>query len=117
MSRFGTETRNTGYGPGRLRSSPSQDAGVPRIFPGDRPPGRTYAAVRRFRPVSSVRDSREREHDGHDLRAERNVERKIRLWIVRQERNQRKGGQSARFKASRDTPGVRRRHVADITQR
>ncbi len=48
---------------------------------------------------------------------ERNVERKIRLWIVRQERNQRKGGQSPRFKASRDTPGVRRRHAADITQR
>lgn len=48
---------------------------------------------------------------------ERTVERKIRLWIVRQESNQRKGGRSARFKASRDTPGVRRRHAADIPQR
>ena len=48
---------------------------------------------------------------------ERNVERKIRLWIVRQERNQRKGEQSAGLKASRDTPGVRRRHPADIAPR
>jgi hypothetical protein len=48
---------------------------------------------------------------------ERNVERKIRLWIVRQERNQRKGGLSVRFKASRDTPGVRRRHPADVAPR
>lgn len=48
---------------------------------------------------------------------ERNVERKIRLWIVRQERDRRKGGQSSRFKASRDTQGVRRRHAADVPQR
>lgn len=48
---------------------------------------------------------------------ERNVERKIRLWIVRQELNQRKGEQLARFKVSRDTPGVRRRHSAEIPQR
>jgi hypothetical protein len=48
---------------------------------------------------------------------ERNVERKIRLWIVRQERDRRKGGQSARFKASRDTPGVRPRHAGDVGPR
>ena len=48
---------------------------------------------------------------------ERNVERKIRLWIVRQESDRRKGGQSARFKASRDTPGVRRRHAGEIRPR
>lgn len=48
---------------------------------------------------------------------ERNVERKIRLWIVRQERDRRKGGQAARFKASRDTPGVRRRHAGDLGPR
>lgn len=48
---------------------------------------------------------------------ERNVERKIRLWIVRQERDRRKGGQSSRFKAARDTPGVRRRHASDIAPR
>ncbi len=48
---------------------------------------------------------------------ERNVERKIRLWIVRQERDRRKGGQAARFKASRDTPGVRRGHAGDLGPR
>jgi hypothetical protein len=47
---------------------------------------------------------------------ERNVERRIRLWIVRQERSRRKAGQPARFKAARDTPGVRSR-AADVTQR
>ena len=48
---------------------------------------------------------------------ERNVERKIRLWIVRQERDRRKGGQSARFKVARDTPGVRRGHAGDLGPR
>ncbi len=48
---------------------------------------------------------------------ERNVERKIRLWIARQELNQRKDIQSTRFKASPDTPGVRSRRATDIRQR
>ncbi len=48
---------------------------------------------------------------------ERTVERRIRLWIVRQERSQRKDVQSVRFKASRDTPGVRSRGTADFRQR
>lgn len=47
---------------------------------------------------------------------ERNVERRIRLWIVRQERTRREAGRPARFKAARDTPGVRGR-AADITRR
>jgi hypothetical protein len=48
---------------------------------------------------------------------ERTVERKIRLWIVRQERDRRKSAQAARFKTSRDTPGVRRRHAGDVGPR
>jgi hypothetical protein len=62
--------------------------------------------------VSSVYDSRAGEHvhmHGH----ESIVERKIRLWIVEQERNQRRATRAARNKARRDTPVVRRRHPAE----
>lgn len=48
---------------------------------------------------------------------ERSVERKIRFWIVRQERNQRKDGRQDRFKSYGDTPAVRRPRTADMRQR
>jgi hypothetical protein len=64
-----------------------------------------------------VGEACEREHAAMTYGHERNVERRIRLWIVRQERIRRKTGQSARFKASRDTPDMRSRRTADITQR
>ncbi|HTR72757.1 MAG TPA: hypothetical protein VMG80_04100 [Solirubrobacteraceae bacterium] len=39
------------------------------------------------------------------------VERKIRLWVVEQERSQRRAARAARVKASRDTPVLRRRNA------
>jgi hypothetical protein len=48
---------------------------------------------------------------------ERTVERMNRLWIVQQERNQRKAAQRGPFKAHSDTPAVRRRRAVDARQR
>jgi hypothetical protein len=57
-------------------------------------------------------------HDHDDMHGhERSVERKIRLWVVQQERNLRKDGQSSRIKAHNDTPAVRRRRAIDTRQR
>ncbi len=39
------------------------------------------------------------------------VERKIRLWVVEQERSQRRAARAARVKTSRDTPVLRRRNA------
>lgn len=46
----------------------------------------------------------------------RNVERKIRLWILLQESNRRKERQSGQVNARRDTP-VRRQRVVNARQR
>ena len=48
---------------------------------------------------------------------ERNVERKIRLWIAMQERNQRKGGQPGRAKTRGGAPVERGRRTIDVRQR
>jgi hypothetical protein len=48
---------------------------------------------------------------------ERSVERKIRLWIVRHERDQRKDGRPGRIKARGDAPVERSQRAAHLSQR
>jgi hypothetical protein len=48
---------------------------------------------------------------------ERNVERKIRLWILLQERNRRKEGQLGQISMRGDEPVERRQRVVNLRQR
>jgi hypothetical protein len=47
----------------------------------------------------------------------RTVERRIRVWIVQQERNRRNEGQTGRIKGRLDGPVEQRRRVSTLRQR
>ncbi len=47
----------------------------------------------------------------------RTIERRIRLWIVQEERNRRKDGQLARTHARGDTPVESRQRVGSLRKR
>jgi hypothetical protein len=70
---------------------------------------------------SNARAVHAREHGGHGqsdmIGQTRLVERKIRVWIVRQESNRRKAGELGRIGERHDVPIVQRRRSATLPGR